>query len=237
MTGKAVIHIVDDEADVRRSLEGLLQSAGFATVAYASSAALLDAMAAGPVNGCLLLDVKMPGMGGLELQRRLGERGVRLPVVMMTGAGDIKTAVQAMRAGAFDFIEKPMDDEGLFQTLRAALAAAGGGAGDREIAEAAERVASLSPRGRAVLEGLVAGHSNKIIAADLGISVRTAEMHRAHMLDRLGVRSLGEAVRLAVMAAFVSAPAHHDQYPPSLDPDPKAASRAAGQDNLPKPRR
>jgi two-component system response regulator FixJ len=214
MTGKGPVHIVDDDVVVRASLQELLCAAGFATILYDSGDTLLEAMAAGPAMGCLLLDVKMPGIGGLELQRRLAERGVRLPVIMMTGASDVRTAVQAMKAGAVDFIEKPIGDERLFQALQVALATAGDRARAREIAAAGQRVATLSPRERAVLDGLVMGHPNKIIAADLGISVRTVEMHRAHMLERLGVGGLGEAVRLAVMAALVSFDDEQEPQPP-----------------------
>jgi two-component system response regulator FixJ len=193
-----VIHIVDDDAAVRRSLQRLLSAAGLETVTYDSALALLAAMPL-PPGGCLLLDIKMPEMDGLELQARLKRLDFHLPVIVMTGHGDVQTAVRAMKAGAVDFIEKPFDEEPLFTAIDAALEPE---RGDPEIAEAARRIAELTPRERQVLEALVDGHSNKVIAVSLGLSVRTVEVHRAHMLERLGARCLAEAVRLAVMAAF-----------------------------------
>jgi two-component system, LuxR family, response regulator FixJ len=204
MKPDGTVHIVDDDAAVRRSLERLLDSAGYATVAYQSGVAFLDA-AAGLSSGCVLLDLWMPGMDGLELQARLNERGSRLPLVMMTGHGDVQTAVRAMKAGAVDFIEKPFSDATLLGAIEAALTGARRGTHDRVAAEAAVRVAALSPRERDVLDALVAGRPNKVIAYDLGISVRTVEVHRARMLGRLGTHSLAEAVRLVVMAALAPA--------------------------------
>ena len=190
------IHIVDDDAAVRRSLQRLLSSAGHETASYYSALALLEAMPL-PPDGCLLLDVRMPGMDGLELQARLNRLGFRLPVIVITGHGDIRTAVQAMKAGAVDFIEKPFDEEPLFTAIDAALEQE---LADPGIVEAVRRIATLSPRERQVLDALVAGRPNKTIAVALGLSVRTVEVHRAHMLERLGVETLAEAVRLAVMA-------------------------------------
>jgi len=187
---------VDDDAAVRRSLQRLLSSAGHETASYDSALALLEAMPL-PLDGCLLLDVRMPGMDGLELQARLNRLGFRLPVIVMTGHGDIRTAVQAMKAGAVDFIEKPFDEEPLFTAIDAALEQE---LADPRIVEAVRRIATLSPRERQVLDALVAGRPNKTIAVALGLSVRTVEVHRAHMLERLGVETLAEAVRLAVMA-------------------------------------
>jgi two-component system response regulator FixJ len=143
----------------------------------------------------------MPEMDGLAMQGQLNHLGFRLPVVVITGHGDIPTAVQAMKAGAVDFIEKPFDDERLIAAIEAALADFGRGFADREAAtEAVERIATLSPRERQVLDALVAGRPSKVIAYDLGISVRTVEVHRARMLERLGTRRLAEAIRLAVLA-------------------------------------
>jgi two-component system response regulator FixJ len=151
----------------------------------------------------MLLDVRLPGMDGLELQAQLTDLGVRLPVIVMNGQGDVPTAVRAMRAGAIDFIEKPFDEERLLMAIKAALASAGQVERDHDVAEAAQRIGTLSPRERQVLDGLVAGRPNKVIAHDLGISVRTVEVHRARMLERLGVRSTSKAIRLAVMAMLV----------------------------------
>jgi two-component system response regulator FixJ len=145
-------------------------------------------------------------MNGLELQASLHELGVRLPVIVMTGQGDVATAVQAMKAGAVDFIEKPFDDDLLLMAIETALAAAAGQASrERTIGDAAALIATLSPRERQVLGGIVAGRSTKMLAYDIGISPRTVEVHRAHMLERLGIRSIAEAIRLAVMAGLGSA--------------------------------
>jgi two-component system response regulator FixJ len=194
------VYIVDDDSSVRRSLMKLLRAAGFAPVAYATPLEFLEDCKGLPA-GCVLLDVRMPGMDGLETQAELTSRGVDLPLVLMTAQGDITTAVDAMKRGAVDFIEKPFDDLRLINAITRSLDIAHAGR-TREIAEAAGKVSSLSPREREVLDALVVGHSNKVIAHHLNISVRTVEVHRAKMLERLDVRGLGEAVRLAVMAGF-----------------------------------
>jgi two-component system response regulator FixJ len=145
-------------------------------------------------------------MDGLDLQANLNELGIRLPVIVMTGQGDVAIAVRAMKAGAVDFIEKPCDDDLLLMAIETALATAAGQASrERTIGDAAALIATLSPRERQVLEGIVAGRSTKMIAHDIGISPRTVEVHRAHMLERLGIRSIAEAIRLAVMAGLGSA--------------------------------
>jgi two-component system response regulator FixJ len=195
------VHIVDDDADVRRSLERLLDAAGFDPVSYATPKVFLDA-APGLSAGCLLLDLRMPGMGGLELQVRLNERGSRVPIIVMTAQGDVPTAVKAMKAGAVDFIEKPYDDDVLIAAIEAALAKAEKPDRSVDVADAARRIAALSRREREVLDALMAGRPNKVIAFDLGISVRTVEVHRARMMDRLGTRQLAEAIRLAVLATL-----------------------------------
>jgi two-component system response regulator FixJ len=202
MATEKVVHIVEDDAPVRRSLERLLQSGGFTTHAYSTAYACLEA-AQRLTEGCLLLDVQMPDMDGLQLQARLSALDVQLPVVVLTGQADVATAVRAMKGGAVDFIEKPFDPEGLVGAIEAAIEGAGRPAVQRQAQEAAARVATLSPREREVLDGLVAGRINKAIAFDMGISVRTVELHRAHMLERLGTRRLAEAVRLAVLASLV----------------------------------
>jgi two-component system response regulator FixJ len=200
MPPERTVHVVDDDAAVRRSLERLLSSAGFAAVSYPTPEAFLEA-APGLAAGCILLDVQMPGMDGLMLQAELRARGGGLPVIVMTGHGDVARAVRAMKAGAADFIEKPFDDEILVAAIEAALGKVGR---DRDAAAAAQRIATLSPREREVLEGLVGGRSNKEIAFDLGISTRTVEVHRSRMMERLDVRQFAEAVRLAVLAGLVS---------------------------------
>lgn len=201
MDPERTVHVIDDDRAVRRSLECLLHAAGFEAIAHESAIDFLD-KAAEASPGCLVVDVRMPGMDGLELQDRLNRLGFRVPVIVMTGHADVPAAVQAMKAGAVDFIEKPCDDQRLLAAVEQALAVSEWVARDRERAEAAERIAALSPRERQVLDGLQAGRANKMIAHDLGLSVRTVEVHRARMLARLGVRSLAPAVRLAVLAAF-----------------------------------
>jgi len=197
------VFIVDDDAPVGRSLERLLRSAGFVAVVYESPFAFLDA-APKLSAGCVLLELWMPEMDGLELQARLNHLGFTLPVIVVTGHGDIQTAVQAMKAGAVDFIEKPFDDQYLLAAIEVALSKTGRVARDRGVIEAVRRITALSPREREVLDALVAGRPNKIIASDLGISVRTVEVHRVRMLERLGANSLAEAIRLAVLAALAS---------------------------------
>jgi two-component system response regulator FixJ len=149
----------------------------------------------------MLLDLRMPGMDGLKLLAGMGEFGIDLPVIVLTGHGDVPTAVKAMKAGAVDFIEKPIDEDQLLGAIHAALADKKPGARHRAVAQATEQMALLSPRERQVLEAISGGRPNKLIAYDLGISVRTVEVHRAHMLDRLGVRNIAEAIRIAVLAA------------------------------------
>jgi two-component system response regulator FixJ len=199
MATERIVHVVDDDPAVRRSLGQLLYSADFECVGYESAVAFLDA-APGISTGCVLLDVKMPEIDGLAVQGQLADLGFDLPVIVITGHGDISTAVAAMKGGAVDFVEKPFDDERLFASIEAALADPGPGRTDREAADAAERIATLSPRERQVLDALVAGCPSKVIAHDLGISIRTVEVHRARMLVRLGTRRFAEAIRLAVLA-------------------------------------
>ena len=200
MPAERTIHVVDDDAAVRLSLERLLGSMQFATVSYTTPTAFL-LQAPHILGGCVLLDVKMPGINGLEVQARLKAIGFVPPIIVITGQGDIQTAVLAMKAGAFDFLEKPYENEVLLAAIEAALAAAP----DDHIHQAmnsAQRIARLSPREREVLDALVEGASNKVIAFDLGLSVRTVEVHRARMMERLGTRQLAEAIRLAVLATL-----------------------------------
>jgi two-component system response regulator FixJ len=212
MTAERTVYVVDDDAGVRRSLERLLDAAGFNTISYETSVAFL-ASAPSLSSGCVLLDVRMPGMDGLTLQARLAKLGNHLPVVVITGQADVPTAVRAMKAGAIDFVEKPYNDDVLVRAIELALSLPRQSDRTREAAEAAERVAALSPRERQVLDALVAGRPNKVIAYDLGISVRTVEVHRARMMERLGVRQLAEAIRLSVMARL--APADDSRNDPS----------------------
>lgn len=204
MANNRIVHVVDDDASIRRAMSRLLHSAGLTAVGYETAQAVLAA-APSLSFGCILLDVQMPGMDGLELLGRLNEIGVELPVIVMTGHGDVPTAVRAMKAGAVDFIEKPIDETHLLTAIEAALTEKRPAPGDRAaaldraMARATEQMALLSPRERQVLEAIAFGRPNKLIAYDLGISVRTVEVHRAHMMDRLGVRAIAEAIRIAVM--------------------------------------
>jgi len=204
MPDKPIIHVVDDDMTFRQSLEALLEADGFKTATYASGRAILDVVSQ-LTEGCILLDIQMPGMDGLELQSRLRELGIRLPVIVMTGQGDVPTAVRAMKAGAVDFIEKPFGEVPLLAAIETALSAVTARtSGEQSASEAVARIATLSPRERQVLEGIVLGRASKVIAYDLGISLRTVEVHRARMLERLGTRSVAAAIRLAVMAGLAS---------------------------------
>lgn len=197
---RGTIYVVDDEGAVRRSLRLLLGAEGYAVRTFDSGEAFLDAAPALPF-GCVLLDLRMPGIDGLTVQRTLVERQQAHPIVLVTAHGDVPVAVQAMRAGACDIIEKPFTAE---EILRAVAAALERGQSTRneaeEAAEAASRIAMLSARESEVLFGLVAGRQNKVIANELGISPRTVEIHRANLMAKLGVRSLPQAVRLALAA-------------------------------------
>jgi two-component system response regulator FixJ len=201
MTGERIVHVVDDDTDFRQSLARLLEAAGFVVASYASGSALLQ-VAPSLAAGCILLDIQMPRMNGLEVQEHLNNLGIRLPVIVMTGHGDVRTAVRAMKAGAIDFIEKPFDDAPLLATIENALAHPWQQRHALEVERAVGLVATLSPRECQVLISLLTGNPNKVIAHDLAISVRTVEVHRARMLERLGVRTLAAAVRLGVLAGL-----------------------------------
>ena len=166
--------------------------------AYDSAPAFLVA-ASDRRAGCVLTDVQMPGLDGLELQRQLAERGIRLPVIVMTGHGDVPIAVEALKAGATDFLEKPFDDEHLLTAVASAIATSQRAHDEAAaVAGITARLATLTPREREVLEGLVAGHPNKTIAYDLGSSPRTVEVHRARVMEKMGARSLPELVRMTI---------------------------------------
>jgi two-component system response regulator FixJ len=199
---RRVIHLVDDDESVRRSAGFLLRTSGFVVRPHASGVAFLKEAKSAP-TGCILLDVRMPEMDGLEVQRELNTRGIAMPVIVLTGHGDVAIAVQAMKAGAVDFIEKPFDKATLMAAIDAAFARIENA--DAQVASeqaASVRIAALTPRERDVLQGLVRGHPNKTIAFDLGISPRTVEVHRANLMEKLGVRSLSEALRIAFAAGL-----------------------------------
>jgi two-component system, LuxR family, response regulator FixJ len=198
-----MVHIVDDEAVVRRSLALLLQSASLECQSHASGEAFLQAAGAGLPFGCVLLDIRMPGLDGLGVLHEMAKRGLQLPVVVVTGHGDVPLAVDAMKAGACDFVEKPYTADTILAAVEAALRRSDEAMERaREEAEAAARVASLTPRETEVLQGLLAGRQNKVIAIDLGLSPRTVEIHRANLMSKLGVSSLSEAVRMAIKAGL-----------------------------------
>ena len=198
-----LVHVIDDDPAVRDSLSFLLETADLRSRTYESAVAFLEALPE-VKGGCVVTDVRMPEMTGIELVRRLKAQGFALPIVMITGHADVPLAVEAMKAGVADFIEKPFDDEALLSAIRTALA---DGEKDRqgaaEAAEIATRLASLSGREREVLEGLVAGHANKVIAYDLGISPRTIEIYRANVMTKMKAASLSELVRMAMRAERV----------------------------------
>jgi two-component system, LuxR family, response regulator FixJ len=200
MANEPTVHVVDDDPAIRDSLAFLLDTADLVSRTYDSAAALL-AQAETLAPGCIVTDVRMPEMNGLEMVRRLSEMGVRHPVIVMTGHADVPLAIEAVRAGVKDFIEKPFDDEALLASIRSALAEQAGTA-EREgqDAEVLERLSSLSARERQVLEGLVAGRANKVIAYDLEISPRTVEVYRANVMTKMRARSLSELVRMTILA-------------------------------------
>lgn len=200
MSSSQIVHVVDDDVAVRQSLAFVLSTAGYAVRVHESAVAFLAALP-GVRDGCVVTDIRMPGMDGLELQRQLRTLKVGLPVIVITGHGDIALAVQAMKAGAVDFIEKPFDDEVLLAAIRAALVShVQDVERDARIAEVHRRLESLSDRERDVLEGLVAGKPNKIIAHELGISARTVEVYRANVMTKMRADNLPELVRMAILS-------------------------------------
>jgi FixJ family two-component response regulator len=194
----ARVYVVDDDGAVRSALKLLLSSAGLRAVAFASSQAFLEGYD-GSQPGCLLLDVRMPGIGGLDLLERLRQGGPSLPIIILTGHGDVPMAVRALKQGAMDFIQKPFNDQVLLDRVQQALAL---DAENRRRHAGADvmrqREAQLTPREREVMQGIVAGKANKAVAVELGISERTVELHRARIMDKMGVRSLAALVEAAV---------------------------------------
>lgn len=206
MTGEHTIFVVDDDEAVRDSLQALLESAGFTVEVFASGQAFLEVHVPNR-SGCLVVDVQMPGMSGLELQRRLAADGVDLPVIVITGHGDIPMAVKALKAGALDFIEKPFADDSILVSVQHALEQAKQGQRQKSLAAyAAGRIALLTAREREVLEQLVIGRSNKVIAYELEISPRTVELHRARVMEKMQARSLSQLVRMALAVGVAPDP-------------------------------
>jgi len=199
----STVHVIDDDEALRDSLTFLLRTARIDVQSYPSAAAFLEALPETNLS-CVITDVRMPGMSGIDLLRRLRERKISVPVIVITGHGDIPLAVEAMRIGATDFLEKPFDDEVLIASVKAALRQKEGEAKrQEERAEIEGRLASLSNRERDVLGGLVAGRANKQIAYDLGISPRTVEIYRANLMSKMKAGSLSDLVRMALIAGIV----------------------------------
>lgn len=202
MNDKRLVHVVDDEDSVRRSASFMLKTSGYAVQTWPSGVAFLrEVRHVEP--GCVLLDVRMPEMDGLEVQQELHARGINMPVIVLTGHGDVSVAVKAMKGGAIDFLEKPIDSDALLEAIGRGFARldAAGDAVTRA-ADAEKLIAALTVREREVLQGLAQGYPNKTIAYDLGISARTVEVHRANVMTKLGARSLSEALRVAFAAGM-----------------------------------
>jgi two-component system response regulator FixJ len=206
VANEAFIYVVDDDEAVRDSLSLLLKTSGFRVRSFSGAGEFLSAVSS-LEPGCLIADVRMPEIDGLELQERLARLDVRLPTIVITGHGDVPLAVRAMKAGAVDFVEKPFTEDTILASVRHALERRPERrARDEDAEAAAARLERLSTREREVLEGLVAGLPNKSIAFDLSISPRTVEIHRARVMDKMQARSLSELVRLALAAGIQPKP-------------------------------
>jgi two-component system, LuxR family, response regulator FixJ len=193
------VFLVDDDAAVRQGIRFMLRAAGYSVEAFPSAHSFLEDYDPRR-GGCLLLDVQMPRMSGLELQQRLNLRGWRIPVIFITGHGTVPLAIAAMKAGAFDFIEKPLREDALLESIDRALHWSDKAYEERlERATLEGRAALLTPREREVFELVAAGEPNKVIAGRLGISFRTVELHRAHIIEKLQARSLSDLIRMAMI--------------------------------------
>ncbi|RAK56826.1 response regulator FixJ [Phenylobacterium deserti] len=193
-----VVHVIDDDEAMRESLDFLLDSAGMKARTYESALQLLEREQLEP--GVIVTDVRMPEMNGLELVRRLKARGAPHPIIVITGHGDVPLAVEAMKAGVVDFLEKPFDDDALLGAIRTALAdGSKASEDDAEKVRLREIIETLSPREREVLQGVVEGKLNKVIAHELGISPRTVEVYRANVMSKTGARGLSELVRMVLL--------------------------------------
>ncbi len=195
--------MIDDDEAVRQSIAFLLQTSGVAACTYESASAFLDTLPTIEF-GCIITDVRMPGISGIDLLRRLGEMRIKMPVIVITGHGDVPLAVEAMKVGAVDFLEKPFDDELLLGSVRSALDRSRESAcQDAERMELLARLSTLTTREREVLEGLIAGKPNKVIAFDLAISPRTVEIYRANVMTKMAAASLSELVRMALVTGVM----------------------------------
>lgn len=199
MRDRRLVHIIDDEDSVRNSIGFMLQTTGYSVRPWPSGAFFLRELR-NVEPGCILLDIRMPEMDGLQVLQQLRDRGITMPVIVLTGHGDVSIAVKAMRGGAADFLEKPFEADQLLTAIDTAFARMDDTSDAARTDTARTQLASLSAREREVLEGLAAGYPNKTIAYDLGISPRTVEVHRANLMQKLGARSLSEALRVTFTA-------------------------------------
>ncbi|WP_426610377.1 response regulator FixJ [Bradyrhizobium sp. McL0616] len=203
MTTKGHVYVIDDDEAMRDSLNFLLDAAGFGVTLFDNAQSFLDALP-GLAFGCVVSDIRMPGLDGIELLKRLKAQHSPFPILIMTGHGDVPLAVEAMKLGAVDFLEKPFEDDRLTTMIESAIRQAAPAAKSEAIAQdVAARVASLSPRERQVMEGLIAGLSNKLIAREYDISPRTIEVYRANVMTKMQANSLSELVRLAMRAGML----------------------------------
>jgi two-component system response regulator FixJ len=204
MRSDDVVHVIDDDEAMRSSLAFLLRSAKVEVQTYESASIFLESLPK-IKSGCIVTDVRMPGMSGIDLLKHLRQSKIAMPVIVITGHGDIPLAVEAIKGGAADFLEKPFDDDVLLAAIRAALKVQATD-NEHEAGRAAihEKLAALSNREREVLEGLVAGQPNKTIAFDLGISPRTVEIYRANVMTKMEAKSLSELVRMALIGGILS---------------------------------
>jgi two-component system response regulator FixJ len=197
-----IVHVVDDDEAIRQSIGFMLRKAGYVVETYSSGTDFLKVVRR-ESRGCVLLDVRMPDIDGLEVQKRLSRLGIALPVIMLTGHGDVTLAVRAIKAGAVEFLEKPFERLALMAAIDAALDRnARTGRQQIETSEAVVQLASLTARERDVLDGMVLGRPNKLIAFDLTIATRTVEVHRANLMEKLGARSLSDVLRIAFAAGL-----------------------------------
>lgn len=200
MTGEATVYLVEDDDAVRDSLQLVLESVGHTVVSYSRADAFLEDFST-EMAGCMVLDIRMPGMNGMELQRQLNNHNSILPIIFVTGHGDVPMAVEAMQRGAVDFVQKPYREEELLNKIQQAISAdAENRATLKEKDKIREKLAELTPRESQVMELMIAGKANKVIAYDLDISQRTVEIHRARVMEKMSVRSLAHLVRMVLAA-------------------------------------
>lgn len=204
MSAELLVHVIDDDEAVRDSLEWVFETAEITVRSYVSAIAFLEELGPHP-SGCIVTDVRMPEMSGLDLLRALQDRGVQIPVIVITGHGDIPLAVEAMRAGAQDFLEKPFEEARLLASVQRAFEYDAGRPVSKEQSDARERIARLSQRERQVLKRLVNGQANKTVAWELGISARTVEVYRAKLMEKMEAGAFADLVRMALQAGDIEA--------------------------------